>query len=151
MADRAGAELGVHVGTWKESGWPHWQQDVNNLPGHEFFFLLPPPCCSPTDRKKVFPAADGSGAPGLERDAGLGPWTGGSGDAPGLDLGVQPLIPWLLRPLTSAGPLQPPGPWLGWWQEPPAQAGSAVGTGHGATRPEHPVLSPVPPSKAATR
>lgn len=51
----------------------------------------------------MFPAADGSGAPGLERDVGPGPRTGGSGDPLGLDLGVQPLIPWLVGPLTSVG------------------------------------------------
>lgn len=96
----------------------------------------------------MFPAADGSGAPGLERDVGPGPRTGGSGDPLGLDLGVQPLIPWLVGALTSVELLQPPGPWLGWWQEPLVQT---VGTGRGATGLGHPVLSPVPPAVAVTR
>lgn len=64
----------------------------------------------------MFPPADGSGAPGLERDAGPGPWRGGirwGWIGLGLDLGVQLLIPWLVGPLASVRPLQPPGPWLG--------------------------------------
>lgn len=140
-ADRAGAELWVHVGTWRESGWPHWQQDVNNLPGQEFFSCCPPR--QPHGQEKGVSGCGWSGA-GPGGDVGPGPGAGGSGDPLGLGFGVQTLIPWLVGALSSVGLLQPPRPWLGWGQEPLVQT---VGTGRGATRLGHPVLSPGPPDE----